>query len=387
MRHYDSVLFAYGASADKNLGIPGESTLGGIYSAREFVGWYNGLPDFASLNPDLTRGEEAVIIGQGNVALDIARMLLEDIDVLRKSDITEHALQLLAESRIKRVHVVGRRGPMQAAFTIKEVRELMKLRDVAFHPANRSLIPEDIKSLPRATKRLMEVIVKGTPDQDFQSSNRSWSLDSCLSPKHFLGHEHSPGNVASTEFDITRLVDPFDPKSKVETTGDSTILPSDVVFRSVGYKSVGLPGFAEAGVQFDERRGIVDNDGYGRVTRLVSDGSPGDATTQQVPGLYCAGWVKRGPTGVIASTMQDAFTTADAIAEDWASGASFLTAGQSSTADGWNGVKQEAGSSARRAVDWDSWRKIDEVEKSKGQAKGKEREKFTNTEDMLAVLG
>lgn len=113
LRHYDSVLFAYGASEDKKLGIPGESTLDGIYSARQFVAWYNGLPDYASLDPDLSRGEEAVIIGQGNVALDVARMLLEDIDVLRKTDITEHALAKLASSRIKRVHVVGRRGPMQ----------------------------------------------------------------------------------------------------------------------------------------------------------------------------------------------------------------------------------------------------------------------------------
>lgn len=113
MRHYDSVLFSYGASEDKKLGIPGESTLDGIYSAREFVGWYNGLPDFADLGPDLSFSDEAVIIGQGNVALDVARMLLEDIDVLRKTDITEHALATLAESRIKRVRVVGRRGLMQ----------------------------------------------------------------------------------------------------------------------------------------------------------------------------------------------------------------------------------------------------------------------------------
>lgn len=385
MRHYDSVLFAYGASADKTLGIPGESTLKGIYSAREFVGWYNGLPDFANLDPNLTRGEEAVIIGQGNVALDVARMLLEDVDVLRKTDITEHALQRLSESRIKRVHVVGRRGPMQAAFTIKEVRELMKLKGVAFHSADRSLIPEDLKILPRATRRLMEVVVKGTPELNPQTAKKSWSLNSCLSPKHFLGHEDHPGYVASTEFGVTRLTDPFDPKSNVESTGETMILPSDVVFRSVGYKSIGLPGFAEAGIQFDERKGIVDNDGFGRVTRLVSDGTPGESATQQVPGLYCAGWVKRGPTGVIASTMQDAFTTGDAIAEDWISGASFLS--RDETADGWNGVKQEAGASARRAVAWDQWRKIDEAEKSRGQAKGKEREKFTNTEDMLAVLG
>lgn len=115
MRHYDSILLAYGAAEDKKLGIFGESTLTGIYSAREFVGWYNGLPDCANLHPDLTRGEDAVIIGQGNVALDVARMLLEDIDTLRKTDITEHALSRLAESRVKRVHIVGRRGPMQVS--------------------------------------------------------------------------------------------------------------------------------------------------------------------------------------------------------------------------------------------------------------------------------
>ena len=114
MRHYNSVLLAYGASEDKKLGIPGESTLSGIYSAREFVGWYNGLPHSANLQPDLTRGEEAIVVGQGNVALDVARILLEDVDILRKTDITDHALAALAESRIKKVHVVARRGPMQA---------------------------------------------------------------------------------------------------------------------------------------------------------------------------------------------------------------------------------------------------------------------------------
>ena len=115
LRNYDSVLFAYGASEDKKLGIPGESTFKGIYSARQFVGWYNGHPDCTDLTPDLTRGDEAMIIGQGNVALDVARILLEDVDVLRKTDITEHALAEIARSQIKRVRVVARRGPMQVS--------------------------------------------------------------------------------------------------------------------------------------------------------------------------------------------------------------------------------------------------------------------------------
>lgn len=118
MRHYDAVLLAYGASEDKKLGIPGESTLDGIYSARQFVGWYNGLPECSTLEPALANAEEAVIIGQGNVALDVARILLEDIDVLRKTDITDYALETLSQSRIKRVHVVGRRGPVQVRSTL-----------------------------------------------------------------------------------------------------------------------------------------------------------------------------------------------------------------------------------------------------------------------------
>lgn len=127
--HYDAILFAYGASRDKALGIPGEDTLKGIYSARAFVGWYNGLPEYADLEPDLTQGDEAVIIGQGNVALDVARILLGDLDALRKTDITEAAVAALAKSRIKRVHVVGRRGPLQVMSRRKSVRyELIQNR-------------------------------------------------------------------------------------------------------------------------------------------------------------------------------------------------------------------------------------------------------------------
>lgn len=376
---------SYGASEDKKLGISGESTLSGIYSAREFVGWYNGLPECASLQPDLS-GDDAVVVGQGNVAMDVARMLLEDVDVLKTTDITEHALAQLAESRIKRVHVVARRGPMQAAFTIKEVRELMKLQQVGFHPVDRSLIPEDLKSLPRASKRLMEVLVKGS-SASAESSPRSWSLDSCLSPAHFLGGESRPKHVASTEFNVMKLDEPFNPKSRVAATGETLILPSDVVFRSVGYRSIGLDGFTEAGIQFDESRGVVSNDGFGRVTRLLTGSDSTELLQKQVPGLYCAGWLKNGPTGVIASTMSDAFTTAEAIAQDWQTGAAFLRSNGDHSAGGWEAVAQEIGTDASsHAITWQDWQKIDRVEKANGQSKGKEREKFTSTADMLAVV-
>lgn len=401
MRHYDAVVFAYGASKDKKLGVPGESELRGIYSAREFVGWYNGLPEYANLDPDLTRGDEAVIVGQGNVALDVARMLLENVDVLRKSDITEAAIEKLSKSRIKRVHVVGRRGPMQvrtptycaqrdrkrkansntkAAFTIKEVRELMKLHGVGFHPIDMSLLPDEISKLPRARRRLMEIMVKGSAAK-VEEAPTSWSLDYCLSPTEFLGD--AEGNVRSTIFERTSLSAPFDTASSVTGTGEKLEIPSSVAFRSIGYKSVGLPGFAEAGILFDDRKGVIQNDGLGRVLQKREDSANAESQLSPLPGVYCAGWVKRGPTGVIASTMEDAFSTGDAIAADWQSGSSFLTGDSSS---GWDAVQTEVDNHNCRVIAWDDWRKIDKAERERGQVLGKEREKFTSTHEMLSAV-
>lgn len=375
MRHYDALVFAYGASKDKKLGVPGED-LPGVYSAREFVGWYNGLPEFAHLNPDLTSGDEAVIVGQGNVALDVARMLLENVDVLRKSDITEAAIEALLKSRVKRVHIVGRRGPMQAAYTIKEVRELMKLHDVGFHQMDMDLVPDEVSKLPRAQKRLMDLIVKGSTAK-VETAARTWSLDFCLSPTKFSGN--SQGRLASTTFERTSLAAPFDPASKVSGTGETIDIPSAVAFRSIGYKSVALPGFSEAGILFDDRKGVIQNDGLGRV---FTNGTADKGTPAHLGGVYCAGWVKRGPTGVIASTMQDAFSTGDAIAADWSSEAPFLNGGES---HGWDALKDEVDSSRSNVVTWQDWHKIDSAEKTRGSEIGKEREKFTSTSEMLAA--
>ncbi|RFU72671.1 ferredoxin-nadp+ reductase [Trichoderma arundinaceum] len=386
MSHYDSVLFAYGASEDKKLHISGESSLDGIFSARQFVGWYNGHPDCALLEPDLSRADEAVIIGQGNVALDVARILLEDVDILRKSDISERAIAQLATSRIKRVHVVGRRGPMQAAFTIKEVRELMNLSGVAFHGVDNSLMPAALDTLPRPAKRLMEVLRKGTPTYP-SDSPKSWSLDSCLSPKSFIGNKQNPARVGSTEFYVTNLEDPFNPQSSVALTEEITTLPSDIAFRSVGYKSIALPGFTEVGIQFDEKRGIIKNDGLGRATQRPNGlDEPREAQLLPLPGVYCAGWVKRGPTGVIASTMRDAFITGDAVVQDWLSGALFLGSPANGIAGGWEALKADVGAQADQVITWDQWRQIDRVERAHGQARGKEREKFTSIRDMLGSI-
>lgn len=390
MRHYDAVLFAYGAAKDRTLNIPGESTLKRIYSAREFVGWYNGLPEFAGLNPDLSQNE-AVVIGQGNVAIDVARILLEDVDKLRKTDMADYALEALSTSQVKRVRIAGRRGPMQAAFTIKEVRELMNLPGVSadpIGPIRTSLIPLDLKSLPRPRKRLTEVLLKGSKTPH-SSASKSWSFDFCISPTEFHPDSADPAAVGRTTFDRTSLSPgPFDPSARATSTGETVGVASPLVFRSIGYKSVALPEFDTLGVAFDKNRGVIGNDqSGGRVLRSTE--SPERA--ELFPGLYCAGWVKRGPTGVIASTMEDAFATAEAIAEDWKEGKQFLgDVGMDDVRQvdsaGWEGVQSEAGRSvSNSAVDWEGWLAIDKAERDRGQLKGKERDKFTATNDMLSV--
>ncbi|EEP81559.1 conserved hypothetical protein [Uncinocarpus reesii 1704] len=409
--HYDAILFSYGASKDKELGIRGEKDIRGIYSARAFVGWYNGLPEYRDLKPDLASGEEAVVIGQGNVAMDVARALLTDIDVLKKTDMTEYALEELSRSKIKRVRVVGRRGPMQGAFTIKELRELIQLPSVSFDPIPESLFPPEstIKSLPRAQKRITQLLVKGTAT-DPSTAKRSWSLDFLLSPHSFHAANDQSKDLSHIKFTRNQLdpSDPFSPSARATPLlGDDgkaiqLDIPASTCFRSIGYQSLPLPGFEDLQILFDHSRGTIPNDGQGRIINSNSSSddrgsahssSPNDFPTH-LPGLYCAGWVKRGPTGVIASTMTDAFATADAIAADWthhvaasSSAPAFLNSNEGgSTGLGWEGVRGEAEKMGLRPTSWEDWEAIDRAEVERGKSRGKVREKFGRAEEMLNVL-
>lgn len=261
---------------------------------------------------------------------------------------------------------------------------MVKLPSVAFHPVDESLMPEDISKLPRPSRRIMEILKKGS-SASASTASKSWSLDFCLSPTSF-NPGSSPNQLKSVAFDRTSLKpNAFDPAAKAVGTGQSIELPASLAFRSIGYKSEALPGFHELGIPFRDRLGIIPNDQFGRV--LDDKGGWLDTrAAQHLPGMYCAGWVKRGPTGVIASTMQDAFSSADAIAEDWNSHAPFLNKKGDGTGLGWAGVKEQAEKRGCRRVSWQDWKKIDAIEKGRGKSKGKEREKFTRTEDMLAVL-
>ncbi|KAL4879161.1 hypothetical protein BJY04DRAFT_194412 [Aspergillus karnatakaensis] len=400
--HYDAILFAYGAPKDKRLGIPGEDALKNVYSAREFVGWYNGLPEHRDLAPDLTAGKDAVIIGQGNVALDVARILLSDVDRLRQTDIADHALEALSQSKINRVRVVGRRGPLQASFTIKEVRELLQLPSVSFDAIPKGLLPPDevISALPRAQKRLIQLLAKGSAN-DPTTSTKSWSLDFLLSPECLNWSPVFPHRLSHVRFTRNELdpKDPFSASSKVTPKFLSSgkpakvDIPANTFFRSVGYKGLPLPGLSDLGIPFDESRGVITNDGFGRVTvPLEAEGGtrdtlPDGSLISHLPGLYCAGWVKRGPTGVIATTMTDAFSTAEAIAADVAaSGVSLLNGPGESTGLGWEGVRPEAEKRGIRATSWDDWERIDRAERENGAKKDKPREKFGRVEEMLGVL-
>ncbi|KAF2257842.1 NADPH:adrenodoxin oxidoreductase mitochondrial precursor [Lojkania enalia] len=385
--HYDAFLFSYGASEDKKLWIPGED-LPGVFSAREFVGWYNGLPQFQHLAPDLEAGDQAVVVGQGNVALDVARILLTPLNLLRHTDITEQALQTLDRSKVRSVRVVGRRGPLQAAFTVKEVRELMNIVGVAFEPINRSFYPEDIKKLPRIQRRIAEVLSKGTEVMP-SNAGKSWALDFLLSPK-LMNASRTSNQLSSVTFTKMAFPPDTDTTSKlapVVSTNNEKTIPASLAFRSVGYKSSEIPGLSDLDILFDNKLGIIPNDAYGRV--IMPSAEPSELAAGHVPGCYCAGWVKRGPTGVIASTMDDAFTSADVIVSDWESGVPFLNSDKgdnASTGLGWDGVKKDVIEKGIRPISWEDWKRIDAREQERGKHLGKVREKFSSVEEMLKIF-
>ncbi|KAL1999778.1 hypothetical protein VTN02DRAFT_3985 [Thermoascus thermophilus] len=245
----------------------------------------------------------------------------------------------------------------------------------------------------------MQLLAKGSstsPDE----ATKKWSLDFLLSPHSLHSSPESPFRLSHVKFNRTALdpSNPFSPSAqvtpKILTSGQpaQVDLPANIFFRSVGYKSMPLPGFEALGIQFDQRRGIVPNDGFGRVTSAAEPAedrkSPDGGPVFHLPGLYCAGWVKRGPTGVIASTMADAFSTADTMAADWeARKMSFLNASSGgSTGLGWDGVRPEAEQRGLRPTSWQDWLRIDAVEKERGSKKGKPREKFGRVEEMLEVI-
>ncbi len=260
----------------------------------------------------------------------------------------------------------------------------MHIPSVALEPIETSFYPDNIKKLPRVQKRIAEVLLKGS-ELTPQEASRKWALDFLKSPKSINATSGHISSITLTQQQFLADADPLDKGARVEATDETTSLEASTIFRSIGYKSTAIPGSSDLGIPFDNKLGIIPNDMYGRV--ISASRGPGDLSAGHIPGLYCAGWIKRGPTGVIASTMQDAFTSADIIAQDWASNVPFLNHGENeSTAKGWDGIKDEVIKKGVRPLNWQDWKRIDEAEKERGRKMGKIREKFTSVEEMLGVL-
>lgn len=364
IRHYHAIIYAVGAQTDRRLNIPGED-LPGSHAATEFVGWYNGHPDYCDLSFDLTQ-ESAVVVGNGNVAMDVARILARTYDELHVTDIAPHALEALRDSRVKTIYVLGRRGPAQAAFTNPEIKELAELEgaDVIVPPDEAALDPLSeayLREADRSTVRNVE-IVSSYASRAPSGKPRQIIMRFLVSPVEILGTER----VEAVRIGKNALFQAADGSLRPRLSSETEVIPAGLVFRSIGYHGVALPD-----VPFDEVMGVIPNAG-GRV--IEPDGS-------FRPGEYAVGWIKRGPTGIIGSNKPDAHETVERLLED-ASAGRVLAPPHPKRVD----VEALLAQRHVRVVSFDDWRLIDQIERERGQAIGRERVKFTHVEDMLAAL-
>ncbi len=368
-RHYHQVLFATGAQSDRRMGIPGED-LEGSHPATEFVAWYNGHPDYRDHLFDLSV-ERVAVVGVGNVAIDVARILVRTPEELANTDIAAYALEALRHSRIKEVFLLGRRGPAQAAFTNPEVKEIgdMADADVIVRPDEVQLDPLSRAQVEAAQDRtlLKKVeILQGYALRTPEGRSRRLHVRFLVSPVELVGDAR--GRVTRMRLVRNTLVASETGGLNAAATSEHEDLDVGLVFRSVGYRGVALPG-----VPFHERWGVIQNE-KGRVL------DPG--TGQIVTGLYASGWIKRGPSGVIGTNKPDSVETVSAMLEDLAQGA-HLTPAQPDA---------EAAAALVQLhqplfVTYADWRRLDALELANGQASGRPRLKFTSVDDMLAALG
>jgi len=347
---YDAVVYAFGAQTDRRLGIPGEE-LAGSWSATEFVAWYNGHPDYQELPFDLDV-ERAVVIGNGNVALDVARMLALTPEELAPTDTTDPAIDTIGSSTLREIVIVGRRGPAQASWTTQELKEMGELAgaDVSVDPAELEGAAGD----DTPTQRNLEVL------REFASREPSGKP---LTVRFLFFRSpvaiHGDGRVDSIELVRNRLEE-TDGRLVAVPTDERETLSCGLVFRSVGYRGTGLPE-----VPFDESRGTIRNEA-GRVTGAER--------------TYCAGWIKRGPTGIIGTNKKDATETVTRLLEDVEAGR--VTHRPQATPDALEALLSER---AVRAVVYSGWASIDELERAAGEKLGRPRVKLSTWDELLAA--
>lgn len=342
---YDAVVLATGAPHDKKAGIPGEE-LANVFGSAAFVGWYNGHPQFAGLDPDLS-GAHALVIGNGNVALDVVRILAKTRAEFRGSDIVNHALDQLDHSQIAKITVLGRRGPHQIAMTPKELGELGHLERATPRVDAADLPPEAEDSALDPGQRKSVTLLRGfaaIPEAERAGKPIEVEFDFFAAPKAILGQ----GKATGVEVERTRL-----DGGKAVGTGERYTVPADLVVVCIGYQTSPIPD-----VPFDERAGRFAND-EGRIRE----------------GLYCVGWARRGPTGTIGTNRPDGFAVIEKIAEDVGDGAGKA---------GGAGFDALAAERNLAVMTFDDWHKIDEAETARARD-GAPREKFVAVEDMIAA--
>lgn len=355
---YHAVIFATGAATDRRLGIPGED-IPGCHAAASFVGWYNGHPDYRDLEFDLS-SESAIIIGQGNVAIDICRILAKSVDELRKTDIAAHALDALAGSRIREIHLIGRRGPVQARFTTKELRELGQLSE-----CDPFVNPDDLL-LSETCKSELSDVREPARARNFEIfrafASRQQEKPKCCRIHFFLSPREARGGHRLEELVLerTRLVGAAGRQEAVGT-GQTVSINAGLMIRSVGYSGLPLEG-----IPFDEKLGTVPNKD-GRV-EVAPNGLP----------VYVTGWIKRGPTGIIGTNRADSMATVATLLADMPNFNSQHKPGREASATLW-------AQRSVRPVSFHDWEAIDQAEKARGLPLGKPREKFTRISEMLAA--
>ena len=362
-QRYHAVIYAYGTATDRQLGIPGEH-LPGSHAATEFVNWYNAHPDFADHAFDLS-AKRAVVIGNGNVAADVARMLALPRAELDVTDTADHAIEDLAESGIEEIVVLGRRGPAQAAFTNPEVRELGELTDadIVIDPAEMELDEAsreyfESEDCDPTHRRNVEIFTEFSSRKP-EGKPKRVVMRFCCSPVEIKGED----KVESIVIGHNELYRDESGAIRARDTGEREELECGLVLRSIGYKGVGLEG-----IPFDPNRGLIPNNG-GRVVDPASG--------EQVPGHYAVGWIKRGPSGVIGTNKKDALDTVTSIFDDFEAG---QIPDREPVAVPIAELLDERGGDH---VTYMGWQAIDRAEQAAGEPHGRPRVKFCRVHEMV----
>ena len=365
-RHYHQIVFTVGAQIDRSMDIPGED-LKRSHAATEFVAWYNGHPDYRDRKFDLSQ-ESVAVVGVGNVAVDVCRILCRSREELEKTDIADYALEELAASRVRTVYMLGRRGPAQAAFTNPELKELGELEAADIQ------VPEEEAAIDEATRKFMEANPDPATDrkveilQQYAREKRSGKpkklvLRFLVSPVELLAGPD--GGVRAVKLVKNELF--LDAKGGIKPKATSTFedLSAGLVFRSVGYRGVALPG-----IPFREDWGVIPNE----KGRVLESGAA-------VKGLYCAGWIKRGPTGVIGTNKPDALETVTVMLEDVAQGRHLSPEAPAASA-----AEAMIRSKKPGFVSYEDWKKLDALEIERAKGSERPRVKFCSVEEMLSAL-